>query len=82
MPNRFCSFISETDGKGADLTAFAGADGEYAPAFALGFEESCALYLGFERPLSKGDRLYVCVEPNEKRNPFCGDFRLGKLGEF
>lgn len=74
--NRFCSFISETDGAAADLTAFAGTDGEYAAAFARDFRESSVLYLGFEKPLGNGDRLYVSVEKNDRRNPFHEDFSL------
>ena len=77
--NRFCSFISETDGNAMDLTAFAGADGEYAQAFAHHFQDTSILYLGFEKTLAEGDRLYVCVEPDERRNPFDEDFCLCSL---
>ena len=77
--NRFCSFISETDGSAMDLTAFAGADGEYARAFAHYFHDSSILYLGFEKPLSDGDRLYICIKADERRNPFDEDFRLCSL---
>ena len=77
--NRFCSFISETDGSAMDLTAFAGADGEYARAFAHHFQDSSTLYLGFEKALSDGDRLYICIKADERRNPFDEDFRLCSL---
>lgn len=77
--NRFCSFISETDGSAMDLTAFAGADGEYARAFAHHFHDSSILYLGFERALSDKDRLYIGIEADDRRNPFEEDFRLCSL---
>jgi len=77
--NRFCSFINEVDGTGNDLTAFAGIDGEYAEGFAQGFLEQAVLYLGFLNPLETGDRLYICVEENKKRNPFEKDFCLSEL---
>ena len=76
--NRFCSFISETDGSAMDLTAFAGADGEICPGFRRS-DDSSILYLGFEKPLSDGDRLYICIKADERRNPFDEDFRLCSL---
>ncbi|MBO5335550.1 MAG: baseplate J/gp47 family protein [Lachnospiraceae bacterium] len=77
--NVFCSFLNEVDGKGMDLTAFAGQDGEYAECFAEQFMQEAVLYLGFERCLSEGDSLYLCVDENQKRNPFTEDFRLCEL---
>lgn len=72
--NGFCSFLQETDGQGMDLTAFAGTDGETIEVFATNFTKETVAYFGFEKALKKGDRLYVSVEEEEKRNPFGTDF--------
>ncbi|MBS6397824.1 MAG: hypothetical protein KH452_11865 [Clostridiales bacterium] len=77
--NPFCSFINEVDGQGIDMTAFAGADGEYAEGFAQGFRERAVMYFGFEKPLKDRDRIYICVEQDERRNPFGEDFRLADV---
>ncbi|MDO4261614.1 MAG: baseplate J/gp47 family protein [Eubacteriales bacterium] len=74
--NRFCVFLSESDGRCADLTAFAGRDGDYAECFASEMSGEQSVYLGFERPLSDGDGLYVCVQEDGRRAPFGPDFRL------
>ena len=77
--NTFRSFINEVDGEGMDLTVFAGQDGEYAECFAVQFKKEAIIYLGFENELADGDRLYITVDENEKRNPFTTDFRLCDL---
>lgn len=77
--NHFCAFFSESDGMLTDLTAFAGQDGDYAEAFAENSGKEAAVWFFFEKPLKAGDRLYICVEPDERRNPFDDSFRLGKL---
>lgn len=79
--NRFCAFLRGQGESLVDLTAFAGVDGDYAEAFSerQGGEEEAetAVYFGFEGPLKEKDHLYFCVEKNERRNPFTGEFRLG-----
>ena len=77
--NAFCSYIQEADGKGMDLTAFAGNDGDYADAFPCTFSERASLYFGFEKPLQDGDRLYLRIRENKKRNLFGEDFSLCSL---
>lgn len=77
--NTFCSFINEIDGMGMDLTAFAGMDGEYAECFAENFTQEAVLYLGFDSQLTDGDSLYICVDEEQKRNPFTREFRLCNL---
>ena len=77
--NGFCSFIQETDGTGMDLTAFAGTDGETIEAFADKFAKKTSAYFGFEKALKNGDRLYISVEEEKKRNPFGTDFCLCPL---
>ena len=77
--NAFCSFINEIDGMGMDLTAFAGQDGDYAECFSRTFEKEAILYFGFESPFTNGDRIYICVDEDTKRNPFEQDFKLCDL---
>lgn len=77
--NRFCAFFNETDGILTDMTAFAGKDGDYAEGFSEGTAEEAAVWFCFEKPLLNGDGLYVCVEPDERRNPFDDSFRLCDL---
>ena len=77
--NRFCAFLREEDGELSDLTAFAGVDGDYAEMFRAGTWRSQAAYFGFAKPLQQGDALYLCVEQNEKRNPFSEPICLAEL---
>ena len=77
--NRFCAFLNEVDGILMDLTAFAGKDGDYAECFSEKFEQEAAVWFWFEKPLLKGDGLYICIETDEKRNPFGDSFRLCDL---
>ena len=77
--NRFCAFLREEDGELSDLTAFAGVDGDYAEMFRAGTWRSQAAYFGFAKPLQQGDALYLCVEQNEKRNPFSESICLAEL---
>ncbi len=77
--NRFQAFLREEAGELADLTAFAGVDGDYAEMFPTGKWGEQAVYFGFEKALQQGDALYLCVEKNEKRNPFSGRICLAVL---
>lgn len=79
VPNSFCSYVQESDGMAMDLTAFAGSDGDFAEAFAEDFCKKSSLYLGFEKPLFDGDKLYISVKEDGKRNPFGADFQLCPL---
>ena len=79
MENPFLSYISEIDGEGIDLTAFAGVDGEYARLFAEEFTDCAIAYLGFEKELSGQVMIQVSVEENEKRAPFDDDFFMSSL---
>lgn len=77
--NRFCSCISEGDAGAVNLTAFAGADGDYAEIFSGNPGKGSVLYLGFEKALQDGDRLYINVKEDGRRNPFGMDFELCRL---
>ena len=77
--NRFCSYIQETDAVGMDLTAFAGSDGDYIEVFAEQFADRSIAYFGFEQPLQDGDKLYLEVQEEKRRNLFGQDFRLCEL---
>ena len=77
--NRFLAFLNETDGVLTDMTAFAGKDGDYAEGFAEHFEQEAAVWFFFEKPLADGDGLYLCVEPDARRNPFDESFRICDL---
>lgn len=77
--NRFCSFLRQIEDQYLDLTAFAGTDGEYADIFQPEEQAAQAVCLGFSKPLQTEDRIYICVEYQERRNPFDQTFRLGTL---
>ena len=77
--NRFCSYIQECDGTGMDLTAFAGADGEYIEVFAENFNDQSVAYFGFQKALKNLDKLYVTVCEEEKRNAFGTDFKFSEI---
>ncbi len=77
--NRFCSFLRQIEDQYLDLTAFAGTDGEYADIFQPEEQAAQAVCLGFSKPLQEEDRIYICVEYQERRNPFDQTFRLGTL---
>lgn len=77
--NRFCSYIQETDGLGMDLTAFAGTDGDFIEVFSEQFSEKTTAYFGFEKALQDGDKLYISVREQSKRNPFGQQFKLCDL---
>lgn len=68
--NRFIAFFNEADGMLTDMTAFAGKDGDYAEGFSGKFNKEAAVWFCFEKPLLQGDGLYICVEADERRNPF------------
>ena len=77
--NRFIAFFNEADGMLTDMTAFAGKDGDYAEGFSGKFHKEAAVWFCFEKPLLQGDGLYICVEADERRNPFDDSFRLCDL---
>ena len=77
--NLFQSYISEIDGKGMDLTTFAGVDGEYADLFSEDLKESAIAYMGFEKELSGQVMIQICVKENENRAPFDDDFFMSSL---
>lgn len=78
-PNWFSSYIQENDGVGMDLTVFAGADGAFIEVFSERFEEQSTAYFGFQNVLQNGDRIYVQVKEEERRNPFDEQFRFCDL---
>lgn len=77
--NRFIAFFNEADGMLTDMTAFAGKDGDYAEGFSGKFHKEAAVWFCFEKPLLQGVGLYICVEADERRNPFDDSFRLCDL---
>jgi len=76
MAGRRIGIYNEVGGKKTDLSAFAGADGEFAPVFAVGTTDT-ALYLGFTCPFSGAVRLFAETESG-RRNPFGDGFSLSE----
>jgi len=77
--NRIVKIINEANGKGIDITHFAGIDDSYVSVFSADKSNQSKLYFGFKKEIVGDFSFYIDIDNSIKRNDFADDFSLSKL---